>query len=406
MEIGEEEMEKDKTAKIIILSILLYFLSTGVSFATFAYLRKPVTLITPLSPEEIGPSEGVSKFNFDPKAPKTEASLLNGVLYSKEQMAYLLKRRPLGIMIENHQEARPQSGLSSADIVYEAVAEGGITRFLAIFWGVFDDFIVGPVRSARTYYLDWISEYAGLYAHVGGAHCDINTGEGCQNGAPADALGQIERYGIKSLNQFYLGFPTFWRDYERLGRRVATEHTVYSTPDKLWQKAKERGWEAVDSEGKDWQEDFTPWQFKDEDPLDKRPEFQKIEFGFWEGYNEYRVRWEYERLANVYKRFNGGQLHKDLNNDQQLSAKNVVVQFVSERQANDGYPDNVHLLYGTIGQGKAIVFQDGKKIEGKWVKKDRESRTRFYDSLGKEIEFNRGQIWIEILPVGTEVNVS
>ena len=395
------EEQKSKIPKAVILSVLLYLLSTGISFATFTYLKKPVTLITPLSPAETKPSEGISKFHFDPQAPKTEPSPLNGVLYSKEQMSYLLKRRPLGVMIENHVEARPQSGLSGADIVYEAVAEGGITRFLAIFWGVFDDFIVGPVRSARTYYLDWISEYDGLYAHVGGAHCDIKTGEGCQNGAPADALGQIGRYGIKSLNQFYIGFPTYWRDYERLGRKVATEHTVYSTPDKLWQKAKERGWEAVDKEGEDWQEDFTPWQFKDDAPLLKRAESQAVEFVFWEGHDDYRVRWEYDKQQNSYKRFNGGQPHKDLNNEQQLAAKNVVIQFVTERQANDGYPGNLHLLYGTIGQGRAVIFQDGKKIEGKWVKKDRKSRTVFYNAAGKEIEFNRGQIWIEILPVGT-----
>jgi len=68
MEIGEEKMEKDKTAKIIILSILLYFLSTGFSFATFAYLRKPVTLITPLSPEEIGPSEPLMAFSIRRKS--------------------------------------------------------------------------------------------------------------------------------------------------------------------------------------------------------------------------------------------------------------------------------------------------------------------------------------------------
>lgn len=395
-------MEENKTGKIIILGIILYLFSTGVSFAAFSYLKKPGEVITPLSPVEIGPSEGVSKFNFDPAAPKTEASPLNGVLYSQEQMAYLLKRRPLGVMIENHLEARPQSGLSSADVVYEVVAEGGITRFLAIYWGVFDDFIIGPVRSARTYYLDWISEYDGLYAHVGGAHCDANTGHGCLNGAPADALGQIGQYGIRSLNQFFVGFPTYWRDYDRMGRRVATEHTVYSTPDKLWEQAKEWEWGAVDGEGNDWQEDFVSWPFKDGVP-DQAVASQTIEFGFWEGYGDYQVRWEYDQTGNVYRRFNGGQSHQDLNTGQQVTAKNVVVQFMSEASANDGYPNNLHLLYGTIGQGKAIVFQDGKEIAGKWVKKDRESRTRFYDSLGEEIEFNRGLIWIEILSVGTEV---
>jgi len=398
------EEQKSKISRVVILSILLYLLSTGLSFASFTYFLKPKGIITPLSPLE-SPTVKHSKFRFDPKAPKTESSPLNGVLYSKEEMAYLSKRRPLGVMIENHTEARPQSGLSSADIVYEAVAEGGITRFLVIFWDEFDDFIVGPVRSARTYFLDWISEYDGLYAHVGGAHCDLKTGEGCLNGARADALGQIRKYGIKSLNQFFIGFPTYWRDYNRLGRKVATEHTVYTTVEKLWQKAEERGWGAVDSEGKNWQDGFRPWKFKDDLPLSERPEKQTIEFPFWEGYKSYEVKWEYDRQKNSYLRFNGGVAHKDLDNDRQIEAKNVVVQFLTERPANDGYPGNVHLLYGTIGQGRAIIFLDGKAIEGKWVKKSRTSRTLFYDKMGKEVEFNRGPIWIEILPIGTRVTV-
>lgn len=390
--------EKNRTLKTAALSVLLYLVSTGVSFATFSYLKSPpIAVITsPLTPEEIGSSEGRSRFRFDPSAPKTEASPLNGVLYSKEQMTYLSKRRPLGVMVENHTEARPQSGLSSADIVYEAVAEGGITRFLAVFWGVFDDFVTGPIRSARVYYLDWILEYDALYAHVGGANTP----------GPADALGQILELGIKSLNQFSVGFPTYWRDYERLERRVATEHTVYSTVDKLWEKAKERGWEAIDDEGKAWDENFISWKFKEDAPLLKRPENARIEFNFWEGYGEYLVRWEYDKSTNSYKRLNGGDVHKDFNNKQQLAAKNVVILFVTERSANDDYPGNVHLLYGIVGQGKAMVFRDGEEIIGTWTKGKKTARTIFYDQKGGEIEFNRGPIWIEILPIGTEVNIS
>jgi hypothetical protein len=392
------EEQKSRISKTIILGLVLYFLSTGVSFAAFSYLKSPpvIVITSPLAPEEIGPSEGRSKFRFDPNAPKTEPNPLNGILYSKEKMAYLAKRRPLAVMVENHTDARPQSGLSGADVVYEAVAEGGITRFLAVYFGVFDDFIVGPIRSARVYFLDWMLEYNALYAHVGGANTP----------GPANALGQILELDVKSLNQFYVGFPTYWRDYERLGRQVATEHTVYSTPDKLWQKAEEQGWEAVDSEGESWDENFVSWKFKEDAPLLKRPENQSIEFNFWEGYREYLVRWEYDKASNSYKRLNGGEVHKDLNNGQQLAAKNVVIQFVNERSANDGYPGNVHLLYGTIGGGKAIVFRDGEEILGRWEKEERTARTIFYDQEGGEITFDQGLIWIEIVPTGTEVNIS
>ena len=135
-------------------------------------------------------------------------------------------------MIENHQEARPQSGLSSADVIYEVVAEGGITRFLAIYYCQ-DGAQIGPIRSARTYFIDYLSEYGNypLYAHVGGAN----------QAGPADALSQLDDYGwtaYNDLNQFSIGFPVFWRDYDRLGHSVATEHTIYSTIEKLLDYAK------------------------------------------------------------------------------------------------------------------------------------------------------------------------
>ena len=88
--------------------------------------------------------------------------------------------------------------------------------------------------------------------------------------------------------------------------------------------------------------------------------------------------------------------------NEQLSAKNMIVQFQIEKTANDGYPDG-HLLYGTTGTGNALVFLDGQVIKGKWVKKDRISRTQFVDAQGKEIQLNRGMIWIETVPVDSDI---
>src|SRR5438105_14884108 len=149
-------------------------------------------------------------------------------MLTKSQKALWEKRRPLGVMIENHTEARPQSGLSSADVVYEAVAEGGITRFMGVYYCKDSIKYVGPVRSARVYYIDLLSEYGSypLYTHVGGANCNKTTGSGCENGAPADALGKLEDLGWFGYNDLnFIPFPVMWRDYERLPN-VATEHTV------------------------------------------------------------------------------------------------------------------------------------------------------------------------------------
>lgn len=400
-------MFKIKSPKFFtILAFLgIYLLSTGLSFAIFDYLKEPVDFMiketSPLPEEEL---------LLDISGPKKEVCPLNGQKFTKAEKEVWSTRRPLTIMIENHQEARPQSGLFRADVIYEAVAEGGITRFLTIFYcgAVARENIVGPVRSARTYFLDWVSEYgeAPLYVHVGGAHCEPTTGEGCLNGAKADALGQISYYGWEGendLNQFSIGYPTFWRDYERIGHTVATEHTMYSTTERLWAVAKKRGWTNKDPEGVDWQKNFTPWSFKDEADESKRGETEKIEFAFWEGHGEYDVRWVYDKEENLYQRFNDSQAHLDLNTKEQLAVKNVIIQLTKESTANDGYPGNIHLLYGTIGEGKALIFQDGQVINGKWIKKTRQDRTEFYSQQGKKVKLNRGKIWIEIVPLGTKV---
>jgi hypothetical protein len=93
----------------------------------------------------------------------------------------------------------------------------------------------------------------------------------------------------------------------------------------------------------------------------------------------------------------------DLDNNKQLTAKNVVVQFEKESNANDGYENNAHLLYKTTGEGKVLIFQDGKVIEGKWSKLNRLARTKYADVKGNEINFNRGVIWIQTVPEGSKV---
>ncbi len=374
----------------IVGGILLYLLSTGVSYGAFRFLIGPVApgLVSPIPVEE-------ARSRVDLTAPKTEACPLNGRMYTKGERQIWEKWRPLTVMVENHAEARPQSGLSRADVVYEAVAEGGITRYLAVFYcgAAAEDVLVGPVRSARVYYLDFASEYGDypLYAHVGGANLP----------GPANALGKIADYGWlakgNDLNQFSLGFPTFWRDYERL-KGVATEHTMYSTTDKLFEVAHKRGLDAKDDEGNKWDEDWRSWQFKDDG---EKGSVSNIKFNFWSGYGEYEVNWRYDSTNNEYLRFNGGQAHKDLNNDEQLKAKVVVVQFMREKGPIDA---EKHLLYTTTGTGKAIVFQDGQAIQATWSKAKRTDRTILKDSQGKEIKLSKGPIWIEIVPAGKEVS--
>lgn len=375
---------------VVIVSIVLYLITAGVAFSLFSSRMPGV------SQQKWSGSEGIvptvaSQVDEDPSIPRTEACPLNGSLKTKQAKDAWTNRRPLAVMIENHEEARPQSGLSSADIVYEAVAEGGITRFMAVFLCPFNDIQVGPVRSARTYYLDWLSEYNALYAHVGGAN----------TAGPANALGQIIDYKLLDMNQFGIGFPTFWRDYQRLGHPVATEHTMYSSTNKLWDYAAKKGWGANDTNGAMWDKSYTPWKFVDGKP--GSGSVNKIKVVFWGSQNAYDVDWAYDSGCNCYKRSNGGKEFLDLNANRQIAPSVVIVRFQKESHANDGYENNAHLLYGNKGTGKAIVFQNGQAIEGTWSKPNRLSREKFLDKNGKEIELVKGQIWLETVPEGSPV---
>ncbi len=390
----------NKKIIIVLLSIAVYLLSTGVSYSFFASSGSLSSLLPSNNATSNVPTTPTGNdyeaLEFDQSEPKTEECPLNGVKYSKTQKEWWEKHRPLGIMIENHEEARPQSGLNAADVVYEAVAEGGITRFLTVFYCQ-DAGIVGPVRSARVYFLDFISEYGHfpLYAHVGGANTP----------GPANALGQIadmDWVGYNDMNQFSLGLPTFRRDESRLGHPVATEHTMYSSTSKLWAVAEKRKLTNVDEDGVAWNEEFEPYSFKDDAPA---ASVTSIHLEPWKGYDNYAVDWEYSKKTNSYLRKNGGEVHSDRNTKKQIEAKIVVVLEMAEGSADDGYENNLHLLYKTKGKGTALIFMDGKQIKGTWQKTGRNGRTKLFGPDGSEIAFNRGKIWFTIMPLDGVVEI-
>jgi len=381
-----------------IIGIALYLLSTGISYGLFSTVGKKETkTTTPTTLTTV--SKKPQRHFLDETATRDQMCPLNGEMYSKQEKEIWEKRRPLAVMIENHQEARPQSGLSFADIVYESVAEGGISRFMAVFYcGVSTgNVLLAPVRSARTYFLPWVLEYDALYNHVGGAgNCEDDTVD-----ERAKALCQIDQWKIKDMDQFGISFPTCYRNYDRLDHEVATEHTMVCQTDKLIKMASDRGWTNVDSKGVSWDKKFVPWKFKDDAKEADRGAVTSISFVAWKGYEkDYGVQWTYDKATNSYKRNNGGQPHKDLETDEQLTAKTVIIMFAKETGPVD---DHMHLLYNNIGSGTGLLFEDGKAEKITWEKEDRSSRTIFTGANGKEIQMTRGQLWVHMLPIGTTV---
>lgn len=396
----------------------IFLLITGASYFVFNSfsntLQKKSTSTSLLPTPTVNKKTGVIEFS----GPKTEACPINGSLHTQEEKALWSTRRPLEVMIENHSDARPQSGLQNADIVYEAVAEGGITRFMGVFYcnvlqGSSNKYDVGPVRSARTYFLDLASEYADypLYTHVGGANCSAATSGGpCTTAKKAQAIEQIAQYGWNNqgtwgdLSQFSLSYKACRREPERTGQVRDTEHTMYCSTAELWNIAASRGLTNVTTVNKSssWDKNYRPWVFKQTDSSAAAAvDGQKITFDFWPGYKDYSVTWQYDKTANQYLRSNGGNKHIDFNTGDQLSTKNLVIQYAKETRSVD---EHGHLLYDVVGSGKGVLFQNGTKIDLTWAKANRISRTIFKTSDGKEVNFVPGMVWVEILPIGNTVN--
>lgn len=303
-----------------------------------------------------------------PKEPKTEESPLNGLLFTKKEMDVLKKRRPVAVMINNHSEARPQSGLNSADIVYETNAESGITRYLGIFWSSAPE-KVGPVRSLRQYYLEWASEYDPLLIR-----------DGCAESTDprANACGNIRAYGIKDIST--IG-AWRWND----GRRYAP-HNEYNSIKNAWEYAKKQNWDSVP--------DIKGYEFKNDAKNEERGKKTMVKTVFHMRLNnsgKYDAIWTYDPDTNSYLRKIGGVIDADQETNSQVYAKNVIIQKVNTRPSTDG---TARIVIDTISQGDAVYLLDGKVTNGKWKKGSRTERTQFFDSSGKPMKFNRGRIWI------------
>ncbi len=307
-----------------------------------------------------------------PQEPRTEQSPLNGLLFTKTEMDVMKTHRPVAVMTNNHSDARPLSGTNSADVVIEANAEGGITRLMAIYWSTAPK-KVGPIRSIRQYYLEWASEYDPLIIHDGCASSDDPRTNAC---------GNLYFYGVKDLAT--IG-AWRWND----GRRYAP-HNEYSSVTYAWEYAKKVNWDSFPT-------NFETWKFKPDATLSERGAKTQVELTFHKrliNSGLYNVIWTYDKSTNTYLRKVGGKADIDQETNTQVYAKNIVVQEVSMVQSGDS---KGHLIITTIGQGDASYLIDGKITNGTWKKTSRTDRTTYYDSEGKEMEFNRGRIWVEMI---------
>lgn len=294
-------------------------------------------------------------------APVTVPSALTGLLVNPN-----LNQGPVtGVMIENSLDARPQSGLSQAGVVFEAIAEGGITRFLALFQDTAPD-NVGPIRSARPYYLQWVLGFDAGYAHVGGS---------------PEALTDIKNWNVRDLDQFYNS-----ASYHRVSSRVAP-HNVYTAIATLNQLEASKGYTSST---------FTSFPRKAEAPA-KIPTAANINLAV--SGPLYNVLYQYDVTTNSYFRSEGGAPHIDANTGNQLKPKVVIALIIPFSIDSDGQ----HSVYNTIGSGPVYIFQDGIVTTGQWAKSSNGSQFIFTDDNGVIIKLNPGQTWLTAIANTTGV---
>jgi hypothetical protein len=280
--------------------------------------------------------------------------------------------RPFAVMIDNHPNAYPQSGMQKATVVYEALAEFGITRYMAVFVpGITEDVpALGPVRSARLYFVQWAMGYQALYAHAGGSPQALDTLGKTKQVVNLDAL-------LRSGGAYF----------GRSKKRSAPHNLYTSTADLARAAGNFKAAELADSSS-------LGYLFKSESAGVGGEAARSISYYFI--YKQDPAGWTYDSATNTYLRTRRGKAGVDAASGQQLRTNNVVVIEVKERKiAND---PKGRIEQEVVGSGAGRLFIDGVQQAITWRKESANTQLRFFKVDGSEVQFNPGQIWVAAVP--------
>ncbi len=312
---------------------------------------------------------------------------LNGVVM-EESALKSLEHRPLAIMIDNSEPARiVQENVNRADIVYEAIVEGGWTRFMGIYYSDQSNFRVMPVRSVRMVFLDNITEYNDImFYHVGGAYTPAEP--------KTNAIQRILDEKLKSIF-FYKGNmnTTFNELYDEacFKKGVVGYSCKYHFTKTLYDKAK-----AVGYEDQKWEPDYKfDWMWKYQDtPIETGKDATSIKYKFTPN-RGFDADWTYDASSNKYTRKIDKKALIDHATKENVWTNTIIVQKIKYKLNVD---DKLRSIAYTDGTGDATIFMNGKAYEVTWKKDDSTGkRTRYYDKeTGKEFTFNPGKIWVSV----------
>ena len=285
------------------------------------------------------------------------------------------KTRPIAVMINNNHVAWPHAWLNDAYLAYEILAEGGITRIMALFKDK-DTEKIGSVRSARPYYLDYALENDAIYVHYGWSD---------------KAKSDISSLGVDNINGLTAS-SVFWRDSSL---NKATEHTVFTSMEKINEYSKENGYD------RDTDKDLLLNYSVDEIDLSKREDAIKADTVFMK-YSYYTTTsYEYDSEKKVYKRYMSDTPHVDAVTGDQYTFKNIIITPI-ETHTYDSYG---RLELDNIGSGEGYFITLGYAIPITWSKDSRSSQTVYKNMDGEEIKVNDGNTFIQITPPSEDIKI-
>lgn len=284
--------------------------------------------------------------------------------------------RPIAVSINNNHDAYPHAGLQDAYLAYELIAEGGITRIIALFKDQTTEKI-GSVRSARHYFLDYVMENDAIFVHYGHS---------------PQALSDIKSLKINNINGMY-DAKGFFRD---TSLHRAYEHTAFTSMKRINKVIKSKGYRNTSEEQL---LKYSP--IKVEYNTENKKEANKVEIV----YSSYQTtKYVYDKDNMNYKMYMGGKEHTDLITKKQYTVKNIITYQVENTSISSDRKGRQELK--NIGSGEGYYISNGEAIKIKWSKKDRASKTIYTLEDGSELKVNDGNTWIHIQPKGKKLNIS
>ena len=280
--------------------------------------------------------------------------------------------RPYAIMINNTSKAVPQCGISQADMIYEIVAEGSVTRFMAIFLDLSDVDVIGPVRSVRPYFYQVARHYGAILSSAGGSD---------------EAISLIKKDGYNHLDGIAGAGSYFYRDQWRRENK-GYEHSLMTTGEKLAAAAEKRSF-ATTMEDVDYGFHFT------DEAMTAGETADQITVWFYSGGKKTVM--NYDETTGLYTMYQHGADSVDANDNSPIRFRNIVV-----LEADTHVKDKKgHLETQMTGTGKGWYARDGRVVPITWSRESSSAKYVYTDAEGTPISFGIGKTYVAIVPDGS-----